>query len=80
MMTAIDDVAATLDIEIDSLVLDAGYVSKNLIQAFHIGTEKTIIGRMPASAGTMHILACRRRFPCLARICMRMYTLTNTMP
>ncbi len=51
VMTAIDDVAATLDIETDSLVLDAGYVSKDLIQAFHIGTEKTIIGRMPARKG-----------------------------
>ncbi len=51
VMTAIDDVAGALDIEIDSLVLDAGYVSKDLIQTFHIGAEKTIIGRMPARKG-----------------------------
>ena len=43
-MTIVNDVADTLGIEIDSLVLDAGYVSKELIGTFHIGTEKTIIG------------------------------------
>lgn len=51
VMTVVNDVADTLGIEIDSLVLDAGYVSKDLIRAFHIGTEKTIIGRMPARKG-----------------------------
>lgn len=51
VMTIVNDVADTLDIEIDSLVLDAGYVSKELIQTFHIGTDKTIIGRMPARKG-----------------------------
>ena len=51
VMTIVNDVAETLGIEIDSLVLDAGYVSKELIQAFHIGTEKSIIGRMPARKG-----------------------------
>ena len=51
VMTIVNDVADTLGIEIDSLVLDAGYVSKDLIGAFHIGTEKTIIGRMPARKG-----------------------------
>lgn len=51
VMTVVDDMAATLGIEIDSLVLDAGYVSKDLIQTFHIGTDKTIIGRMPARKG-----------------------------
>ena len=48
VMTIVNDVADTLGIEIDSLVLDAGYVSRELIGAFHIGTDKTIIGRMPA--------------------------------
>ena len=33
------------------LVLDAGYVSQNLVDVFHIGTEKMIIGRMPARKG-----------------------------
>lgn len=51
VMTIVNDVADTLGIEFDSLVLDAGYVSKELIGAFHIGTEKTIIGRMPARKG-----------------------------
>ena len=36
-MNTINDVADTLDIEIESLVLDAGYVSKDLLQTFHIG-------------------------------------------
>lgn len=51
VMTVVNDVAESLGIEIDSLVLDAGYVSKELVEAFHIGTEKTIIGRMPARKG-----------------------------
>ena len=51
VMLIVNDVADTLGIEIDSLVLDAGYVSKELVQTFHIGTEKTIIGRMPARKG-----------------------------
>ena len=51
IMTVINDVADSLNIEIDSLVLDAGYVSKELLQEFHIGTEKTIIGRMPNRRG-----------------------------
>lgn len=51
VMTVVNDVADSLGIEIDSLVLDAGYVSRDLIEAFHIGTEKTIIGRMPARKG-----------------------------
>ena len=51
IMTTVNDVADSLGIEIDSLVLDAGYVSKDLVKAFHIGTEKRIIGRMPARKG-----------------------------
>ena len=51
IMTVVNDVADSLGIEIDSLVLDAGYVSRELAEAFHIGTEKTIIGRMPARKG-----------------------------
>ena len=51
IMTVINNVADSLNIEIDSLVLDAGYVSKELLQGFHIGTEKTIIGRMPNRRG-----------------------------
>lgn len=51
VMTIINDVACSLDIEIESLILDAGYVCQNLIEAFHIGSSKTIISRMPARRG-----------------------------
>lgn len=51
IMPIINDVSDTLGIEIDSLVLDAGYVSEDLISAFHISTGKTIIGRMPNRRG-----------------------------
>ena len=51
IMATVNDVADNLSIEIESLVLDAGYISKELIGVFHIGTEKTIIGRMPARKG-----------------------------
>ncbi len=51
IMTIMNDVSDSLDIEIESLVLDAWYVSQELIRAFHIGTDKTVIGRMPARKG-----------------------------
>ena len=51
IMTVLNDVAVSLDITINSLVLDAGYISKEVIHAFHNGTEKTFIGRMPARKG-----------------------------
>jgi len=51
IMTVMNDVAVSLDITIQSLVLDAGYISKEVIHAFHNGTEKTLIGRMPARKG-----------------------------
>lgn len=51
IMNVVNDVADSLGIVIDSLVLDAGYVSEDLVGAFHIGTEKTLIGRMPARKG-----------------------------
>lgn len=51
IMKIVNDVADSLGIEIESLVLDAGYVSQELIEVFHIGTDKTIIGRMPARKG-----------------------------
>ena len=51
IMTVVNDVAISLDITINSLVLDAGYISKEVIHAFHNGTEKTFIGRMPARKG-----------------------------
>lgn len=50
-MNVVNDVAVSLDIEIESLVLDAGYVSQELVRVFHVGSPKTIIGRMPAKKG-----------------------------
>ena len=54
VMTTVNDVADSLGIEIESLVLDAGYVSKELVHTFHIGCKKTMIGRMPARKGFPH--------------------------
>lgn len=51
IMSVLNDIGDNLDITVDSLVLDAGYASKNLIHAFHIGTEKSMICRMPARKG-----------------------------
>jgi len=62
IMTVMSDVAESLDIRIDELVLDAGYVNKDLIQAFNIDTEpymdedgeiikKHMTARMPAKNG-----------------------------
>lgn len=48
VMNIMNDVAVSLDIEIESLVLDAGYVCRPLIEAFHIGSPKSLISRMPA--------------------------------
>ena len=50
-MTVMNDVAVSLDVEIRSLVLDAGYVTKGLLQAFNLRSDKKIIGRMPARRG-----------------------------
>lgn len=51
VMNIMNDVAVSLDIEIESLVLDAGYVCRPLIEAFHIGSPKSLISRMPARKG-----------------------------
>lgn len=51
IMTVVNDVTTSLDITINSLILDAGYISKEVVHAWHIGTEKTFIGRMPARKG-----------------------------
>lgn len=51
VMNIMNDVAVSLDIEIESLVLDAGYVCRPLIEAFHIGSPKSLISRMPARRG-----------------------------
>ena len=54
VMNVVNDVAVSIDVIIDSLILDAGYVSKELVTAFPVGSEKTFIGRMPARRGYPH--------------------------
>jgi|LFRM01.1.fsa_nt_gb hypothetical protein len=51
IMNVLNDIGDNLNIHVHSLVLDAGYASKELVIAFHIGTDKTIICRMPARKG-----------------------------
>lgn len=45
------DISDTLDIEVGSLVLDAGYVTRLLIEEYHIGAQKAMTARMPAKKG-----------------------------
>lgn len=47
----IEDVATSLDIEIDSVVLDAGYAVKDIFTAFNEDKGKDIIIRMPEKRG-----------------------------
>ena len=47
----IDEVYSTLNIRIDSLVLDSGYASKDVIQTYGCGQESSLILRMPARRG-----------------------------
>ncbi len=54
VMNVVNDVASSIDVIIDSLVLDAGYVSKELVTAFPVGSGKTFIARMPARRGYPH--------------------------
>jgi hypothetical protein len=53
-MTLIGDVETSLGIDVDSFVLDAGYVTKELVGSFHVGTDKTFVGRMPVKKGFPH--------------------------
>ena len=46
-----ENVFVSLGIKIISYVLDAGYVSKEVIDAIHIGSNETLIARMPAKKG-----------------------------
>ena len=47
----IADVSESLRISVESLVLDAGYVTYDLLGKVHVGTQRTFIGRMPARRG-----------------------------
>ena len=53
IMTVMSDVAESLDIRIDEVVLDAGYVSRELLEEFNTDVEpgKKIIARMPNKKG-----------------------------
>lgn len=62
---AMSNVAECLDIRIDSVVLDAGYVTKSVIEKFHLDSapvvgsdgqpkRRTMIARMPAKKGYPH--------------------------
>lgn len=51
LFSTVEDVKLTLDIEVSSFVLDSGYTSREVIQAFHIGSEKELISKMPARQG-----------------------------
>ncbi len=51
IMNTVNEVADTLGVEISSLVLDAGYVSEELVHCFPVSSEKKIIARMPARKG-----------------------------
>ncbi|HAH70648.1 MAG TPA: hypothetical protein DCL74_02635 [Succinivibrionaceae bacterium] len=53
-MNVLNDVAVSLGVEIKSLILDAGYVTKELLNVFNLNSEKKIIGRMPAKKGFPH--------------------------
>lgn len=46
-----EDVRKTLGIEISDMVLDAGYVNRELVREFTVLSEGTMIARMPARKG-----------------------------
>lgn len=47
----IENVSLSVDVDIFSLVLDAGYVSKQILQSLTEEAKKTLIARMPAKKG-----------------------------
>ncbi len=47
IMNVLNNAGAMLDVEIEQLVLDAGYINKELLQAFHAASSKKIIIRLP---------------------------------
>lgn len=51
LRNVIDDVRATLNVEVDSLVLDSGYAKEETIRAYADGKHKSVIVRMPARRG-----------------------------
>lgn len=53
IMTVMSDVAESLDIRIDEVVLDAGYVSRELLEEFNTDADpgKKMIARMPNKKG-----------------------------
>lgn len=53
IMAVTDKVSRLLDVRIEDMVLDAGYVCKDVISAYnlHDNSDKTLIARMPAKNG-----------------------------
>ncbi|MCD8245997.1 MAG: transposase [Parabacteroides sp.] len=49
--TVLADVSVSIGFTLSCLILDAGYVSKELLLKCHNGTPSTFIGRMPARRG-----------------------------
>ena len=61
--TVTDDVCVSLGVTVEDLVVDAGYVSKELLLNYHVESDeqgnsivpgKTFTGRMPARKGVPH--------------------------
>ncbi len=53
IMCEIDKVSHILDVKVDDMVLDAGYVCKSIIETYNLddNTDKTLLARMPAKKG-----------------------------
>ena len=53
IMNVTDKVSRLIDVHIEDMVLDAGYVCKDVINAYNIGNnqDKTLLARMPAKQG-----------------------------
>lgn len=53
IMGVTEKVSKLLDVHVDDMVLDAGYVSRNVIEAYNLDDNpgKTLIARMPAKNG-----------------------------
>ena len=54
LLNGLDDIETSVGVSMDELVLDAGYISKELINAYHLGDGGKNVyftGRMPARKG-----------------------------
>lgn len=60
LRVVVEDVHSTLGITVSSLVLDAGYASKDLIETYGNGSSKNIIVRMPGRRGYPYKTLCHK--------------------